>query len=337
MDTERVEAIFDEISLLVLEADAAGLAEKVAALAGAVRDRARRVRRGPVEWRASMNAVIAALSSRAKIDHSARYAGFAAIVGLGVLSLLYFAQAREVKRLREWAGRAPERDADLAAARRRARPSSGATVPGGRRRPPPRQAPARAPDPAGRRPAARAPPPARSPCDTCGRDARRRPAPPRRQQLPPRGSGDGRRRGEERTCSPAGRDTRIGGAAPVARPRRARRRLRPRTPRPHARARERPRPQPRHPPRPPRRRRPRAAPSPATTAAAAAARRSGRRTPGDAPAARRPDAPRPAAAPVRATTSEAACLPATAIPAARAARCSASCSAAWRSSRSPSS
>ena len=32
MDIERVEAIFDEISLLVLEADAAGLAEKVAQL-----------------------------------------------------------------------------------------------------------------------------------------------------------------------------------------------------------------------------------------------------------------------------------------------------------------
>ncbi len=42
------------------------------------------------------------------------YAGYAAIVGLAVMALLYFAQAREVKRLREWAGRAPERDAELA-------------------------------------------------------------------------------------------------------------------------------------------------------------------------------------------------------------------------------
>jgi hypothetical protein len=42
------------------------------------------------------------------------YAGFAAIVGLAVMSMLYFAQAREVKRLREWAGRAPERDAEIA-------------------------------------------------------------------------------------------------------------------------------------------------------------------------------------------------------------------------------
>ena len=37
------------------------------------------------------------------------YAGLASIVGLAVLSVLYFSQARDVKRLREWAGRAPER------------------------------------------------------------------------------------------------------------------------------------------------------------------------------------------------------------------------------------
>jgi len=41
------------------------------------------------------------------------YSGLAAVVGLGVLSLLYFSQAREVKRLREWAGRAPERAVEL--------------------------------------------------------------------------------------------------------------------------------------------------------------------------------------------------------------------------------
>ncbi|HWT92244.1 MAG TPA: hypothetical protein VN238_04560, partial [Solirubrobacteraceae bacterium] len=41
------------------------------------------------------------------------YAGFASVLGLAVLSLLYFAQAREVKRLREWAGRAPERAQEL--------------------------------------------------------------------------------------------------------------------------------------------------------------------------------------------------------------------------------
>ncbi|HWH44161.1 MAG TPA: LytR C-terminal domain-containing protein [Thermoleophilaceae bacterium] len=43
------------------------------------------------------------------------YAGFAAVVGLAVLSALYFSQARDVRRLREWAGRAPERTAQLEA------------------------------------------------------------------------------------------------------------------------------------------------------------------------------------------------------------------------------
>ena len=43
------------------------------------------------------------------------YAGFAAVVGLAVLSALYFSQARDLRRLREWAGRAPERAAEQAA------------------------------------------------------------------------------------------------------------------------------------------------------------------------------------------------------------------------------
>jgi hypothetical protein len=51
-------------------------------------------------------------------------AGIGAFFGLAVLSLLYFSQARDVRRLREWAGRAPEREeeaveatSDLAAER----------------------------------------------------------------------------------------------------------------------------------------------------------------------------------------------------------------------------
>ncbi len=48
------------------------------------------------------------------IETLGSYLGIAAMLGLGVLSMLYFAQAREVKRLREWAGRSPERDAELA-------------------------------------------------------------------------------------------------------------------------------------------------------------------------------------------------------------------------------
>lgn len=43
------------------------------------------------------------------------YAGFASVLGLAVLSALYFSQARDVKRLRDWAGRAPERDAEARA------------------------------------------------------------------------------------------------------------------------------------------------------------------------------------------------------------------------------
>ena len=46
------------------------------------------------------------------IQEVGSYAGFAAVVGLAVLSALYFSQARDVRRLREWAGRAPERAAE---------------------------------------------------------------------------------------------------------------------------------------------------------------------------------------------------------------------------------
>jgi hypothetical protein len=43
-------------------------------------------------------------------------AGWAAVVGLVVLSALHFSHARDVRRLREWAGRAPERSATPAGA-----------------------------------------------------------------------------------------------------------------------------------------------------------------------------------------------------------------------------
>lgn len=45
------------------------------------------------------------------IESLGAYLGLAAFVGLAVLVLLYFQQARDVRRLREWAGRAPERTA----------------------------------------------------------------------------------------------------------------------------------------------------------------------------------------------------------------------------------
>jgi hypothetical protein len=58
--------------------------------------------------------LLAAVALGDKIETFGAYFGYAAVIGLGVLSLLYFAQAKEVKRLREWAGRSPEREADLA-------------------------------------------------------------------------------------------------------------------------------------------------------------------------------------------------------------------------------
>src|SRR5215218_7743260 len=53
--------------------------------------------------------VLLAFSLQDQVEKYGSYVGIAAFFGLAVLSLLYFAQAREVKRLREWAGRAPER------------------------------------------------------------------------------------------------------------------------------------------------------------------------------------------------------------------------------------
>lgn len=47
--------------------------------------------------------------SLAMIQETGAAAGLAAVAGLAVLSALYVSHAREVKRLRAWAGRAPER------------------------------------------------------------------------------------------------------------------------------------------------------------------------------------------------------------------------------------
>src|SRR4051812_40973990 len=57
--------------------------------------------------------VLIAFSLQDQVEKYGAYVGIAAFFGLAILSLLYFAQAREVKRLREWAGRAPERAAEL--------------------------------------------------------------------------------------------------------------------------------------------------------------------------------------------------------------------------------
>jgi hypothetical protein len=57
-------------------------------------------------------AVTALFSVPSQVETIGALAGLAAIFGLAVLSMLYFAQARELKRLREWAGRAPERSVE---------------------------------------------------------------------------------------------------------------------------------------------------------------------------------------------------------------------------------
>jgi len=54
-----------------------------------------------------------AISIQGEIEKYGAYVGIAAFFGLAVLSLLYFAQARELRRLRDWAGRAPERAQEL--------------------------------------------------------------------------------------------------------------------------------------------------------------------------------------------------------------------------------
>src|SRR3954451_6649237 len=47
------------------------------------------------------------------IERGGAYAGLAAFFGLAVLAVLHFAAMRELKRLREWAGHAPERAQEL--------------------------------------------------------------------------------------------------------------------------------------------------------------------------------------------------------------------------------
>src|SRR4051794_33395356 len=92
-----------------------------------------------------------AFSLQDQIEKYGAYIGIAAFFGLAVLSLLYFSQARELRRLREWAGRAPERAAEMEArvvaqagagrvraepARRTAAPAAAAATAAGRPRPP---------------------------------------------------------------------------------------------------------------------------------------------------------------------------------------------------------
>ena len=56
-----------------------------------------------------------AFSLQEQVEKYGAYVALAAFLGLAVLTVLYFAQARELKRLRDWAGRAPERAQELEA------------------------------------------------------------------------------------------------------------------------------------------------------------------------------------------------------------------------------
>src|SRR5437660_1589303 len=60
-----------------------------------------------------MTASLLALSLSSTFTQIGAIAAFAALIAIAILSLLAFSQARELKRLREWAGRAPERAAEL--------------------------------------------------------------------------------------------------------------------------------------------------------------------------------------------------------------------------------
>jgi len=60
-------------------------------------------------------AVLFAFSLQHEVEKYGAYVGIAAFLGLAVLTVLYFAQARELKRLRDWAGRAPERAQEVEA------------------------------------------------------------------------------------------------------------------------------------------------------------------------------------------------------------------------------
>ncbi len=60
-----------------------------------------------------MTALPVALSLSDTFTKIGAVAAFAALAGIAILALLVFSQARELKRLREWAGRAPERATEL--------------------------------------------------------------------------------------------------------------------------------------------------------------------------------------------------------------------------------
>ena len=168
LDPAWVEETFGEINLLVLEGDAAALAEHVSELSGTTLARAgvpapegRNVDCGRPWDRFPF-----AFSVHHFINSVGADAGFASIIGLAILVLLYFAQARETASLREQADEAAQRVQQLEArlaqlARSRRRPQRRSRRAGPPRRP---AAPAVGPRPAT---------PARSPAGGGGLRSRR--------------------------------------------------------------------------------------------------------------------------------------------------------------------
>src|SRR4051812_49990134 len=69
------------------------------------------------------------------VEQAGSLAGFAAVIGLAVLSALYFSPARRPRPLRAWAGRAPQRPAEGTPP---ASPQPGRAVAGPHRPPPAR-------------------------------------------------------------------------------------------------------------------------------------------------------------------------------------------------------
>ncbi|HEU4703664.1 MAG TPA: hypothetical protein VFS37_14370, partial [Conexibacter sp.] len=92
--------------------------------------------------------ILAELSVQDFIDKVGAYVGFAAAIGLALFALLLFAQARELKRLREWGAQAHDRlgelERRLAAALELARRASAPQRTMAPQRPAPAQRPAAA-------------------------------------------------------------------------------------------------------------------------------------------------------------------------------------------------
>jgi hypothetical protein len=72
---------------------------------------------------------VLAVSISDEVQRIGAFLGIAAFIGLAALTLLYFAQARELRRLREWAGRAPERARELQTGTGKAGSGNGAPAP----------------------------------------------------------------------------------------------------------------------------------------------------------------------------------------------------------------